>query len=48
MLHIEERHLLSFLKVIDSILFFVCVSVMYSGECDVCGVTLNVHPDQSG
>jgi hypothetical protein len=23
---------------------FVCVGVMYSGEYDVCGVTLIVHP----
>ena len=28
---------------------FVCVGVMYSGEYDVCGVTLSVHlPDHGG
>jgi hypothetical protein len=25
-------------------LLFVCVDVMYSGEYDVCDVTLSVHP----
>ena len=25
-------------------LLFVCVGVMYSGEYDVCDVTLSVHP----
>jgi predicted transcriptional regulator len=25
------------------ILLFVCVGVVYSGEYDVCGVTLSVH-----
>jgi hypothetical protein len=25
-------------------ILFVCVGVMYSGEYDVCGVTLSVHP----
>jgi hypothetical protein len=27
--------------------FFVCVSVMYSGEYDVSGVTLSVYPHQA-
>ena len=26
-----------------SMILFVCVGVMYSGEYDVCGVTLSVH-----
>ena len=26
------------------LVFFVCVGVMYSGEYDVCDVTLSVHP----
>jgi hypothetical protein len=28
-------------------LLFVCVGVMYSGEYDVCGVTLSVHPNRA-
>jgi hypothetical protein len=28
-------------------LLFVCVGVMYSGEYDVCGVTLSVHPHRA-
>jgi hypothetical protein len=24
--------------------YFVCVGVMYSGEYDVCDITLSVHP----
>jgi hypothetical protein len=35
------------MKIISSVNFiyiFVCVGVMYSGECDICGVTLSVHP----
>jgi hypothetical protein len=27
--------------------FYVCVGVMYSGEYDVCGVTLSVHPHRA-
>jgi hypothetical protein len=26
---------------------FVCVGVMYSGEYDVCDVTLSVHPHRA-
>jgi hypothetical protein len=25
-------------------ILFVCVGVMYSGEYDVCGVTMSMHP----
>ena len=28
-------------------LYFVCVGVMYSGEYDVCDVTLSVHPHRA-
>jgi hypothetical protein len=28
-------------------LFFVCVGVTYSGEYDVCDVTLSVHPHRA-
>jgi hypothetical protein len=28
-------------------LLFVCVGVMYSGEYDVCDVTLSVHPHRA-
>ena len=27
--------------------YFVCVGVMYSGEYDVCDVTLSVHPHRA-
>jgi hypothetical protein len=27
--------------------YFVCVAVMYSGEYDVCDVTLSVHPHRA-
>ena len=28
-------------------IFFLCVGVMYSGEYDVCGVTLSVYPHRA-
>ena len=28
-------------------ILFVCIGVMYSGECDVCDVTLSVHPHRA-
>jgi hypothetical protein len=28
-------------------ILFVCIGVMYSGEYDVCGVTLSVHPHRA-
>ena len=28
-------------------LLFVCVGVVYSGEYDVCGVTLSAHPHRA-
>jgi hypothetical protein len=28
-------------------ILFVCVGVMYSGEYDVCDVTLSVHPHRA-
>jgi hypothetical protein len=28
-------------------MIFVCVGVMYSGEYDVCDVTLSVHPHRA-
>jgi hypothetical protein len=31
---------------IKCMLLFVCVGVVYSGEYDVCGVTLSAHPHQ--
>jgi hypothetical protein len=31
----------------SSIVYFVCVGVMYSGENDVCDVTLSVHPHRA-
>jgi hypothetical protein len=30
-----------------SMILFVCIGVMYSGEYDVCGVTLSVHPHRA-
>jgi hypothetical protein len=31
------------ISVFQDMMFFVCVGVMYSGEYDVCDVTLSVH-----
>jgi hypothetical protein len=31
----------------NALCIFVCVGVMYSGEYDVCDVTLSVHPHRA-
>jgi hypothetical protein len=33
--------------VVNNLFIFVCVGVMYSGEYDVCDVTLSVHPHRA-
>jgi hypothetical protein len=45
--HLKRRIIQRFFSIETFQKYFVCVGVMYSGEYDVCDVTLSVHPHRA-